>query len=350
MTMQFMVRTMALTMLLAGLAGRSPPVYAQLSDAEGWLTPEEMQSAARQSSVIDSAVSILTAPKAARGKGDSDTAGPPQGLSNGLPDALQQLASDSAYSTADFLNRLTGSPAAAAEAVPFDGLESIIGRDERVRVNNTTLTPFRSICRLEVTFPNNKVYTGTAAFVGRRVLLSNAHVVYSKADGGWAKRIRVAPGRDGASEPYGAQFAIDARVPTEWIKKQGNRDFDISWIILPDATLYNRVGYFFGYETNTDARLKTMELNLSGYHGDKNGQQWRAFGGGNQKVSKSQFRHSLDTSKGASGSPVWRFESSTGRRFLVAAHCAGLENQYNIATRMTTNYFKITQDLKAKNP
>lgn len=342
----FSVRRAALVWGLTAVLGASS-AFAQLSEGEGRLTPGEQQAAAKAATLFDGAMSLLAAPKPKKTKGKDSGAvtGPSGGIPISLAQAAEQMAADAAYSAQQFALKLQ--PPAAGPG--FGGVEALIGADGRIRVTNTTLTPFNAICRLRVTFPNGNVYSGTASFVGRRVLLSNAHMVYSKADGGWATRIEVTPGQNGTSKPFGSQFAIDARIPTGWLSNESNRDFDMSWIILPDATLFNRVGFHFGYATTTDSQLKSMSINLSGYHGDKNGEQWRAFGGGNQQVKALQFNHFLDTMPGASGSPVWQLRSD-GSRYVVGAHCAGLTNVRNIATRMSTGYFNVTKDLKARNP
>jgi V8-like Glu-specific endopeptidase len=123
----------------------------------------------------------------------------------------------------------------------------------------------------------------------------------------------------------------------------------MSWIIMPDRTLYNRTGFHFGYQTTADSTLRTTVLNLSGYHGDKSGQQWFMGGGGNQTVYASQFNHTLDTTPGASGSPVWIYTPSDGQRRIAGVHVAGATT-YNVASRMTSRYFGWTQSYNSQYP
>ena len=53
----------------------------------------------------------------------------------------------------------------------YDG---IIGLDNRVRITNTTDSPYRNICCLEITFPSGKTYmsSGVLSVVARNGLIS----------------------------------------------------------------------------------------------------------------------------------------------------------------------------------
>jgi V8-like Glu-specific endopeptidase len=70
----------------------------------------------------------------------------------------------------------------------------------------------------------------------------------------------------------------------------------------------------------TDDTLDNMLLNLSGYPHDKPGTQWYH---ANRIVSTSDSKvyYQIDTSKGQSGSPVWR--EHNGHRHVVAIHTTG---------------------------
>ncbi len=324
-------------------AGEEAP---QVSD-EVLLNAAQLRTASMKGSLLDSSSSILTF-KAKTVPGLSMS--PDLKMLERLELFGKQLAADTEYAVQARANAARG---ITPPEEPATG-QRIIGTDERQRVTNTQLTPYKAICKIEMTFPKgNRV--ATAEFVHPRVLLSNAHCVYSASLGGWAKSIKVLPGLNGngTTPPYGSQYAARFAVPPEWTSGQeGNRDFDMSWIILPDRTLFNRVGFAFGYQTTADSTLASSKLNMSGYHGDKNGQQWFQYAGGNQQVSASRFIHYLDTTGGSSGSPMWLYFSSNGQRRIVGVNCAEStgSSAYNVGTRMTSRYFGWTQNFNTQYP
>lgn len=100
------------------------------------------------------------------------------------------------------------------------------------------------ICHLEILFANSSGHA-TGFFLGPRCVITAGHCVCGKE--GWAKAIRVVPGRNGSSEPYGSQFSNDFRAVSEWAGSgPGSRrsEFDFGAIILPDNALSTAVGYF----------------------------------------------------------------------------------------------------------
>ncbi len=315
----------------------------QVSD-EILLNTAQLRTVQSKGSLLDSSTAILNF----KAKPVAGTVMSPElKLIDRLDLAAKQLAADTAYSVQ------VRADAAKGNLPPGDATtQRIIGTDERQRISDTRSTPWKAICYIEMSFPKgNKI--ATAEFVHPRVLLSNSHCVYQAALGGWAKSIRVVPGKNGSSEPYGSQYAARFACPPEWVNGQeGNRDFDMSWIIMPDRTLFNRTGFCFGYQTTDDATLKSSKLNMSGYHGDKNGEQWYQYAGGNQVVYTSQFRHYLDTTGGSSGSPMWLLFSSTGQRRIVGVNCAESTGStaYNVGTRMTSRYFGWTQNYNTQYP
>jgi glutamyl endopeptidase len=306
-----------------------------LSAPEVSLTRAQIAQARSQATMFDTAAAILGAGGAA--KPQVEAAGSPlPSFGDRVSMASQQMVADAKVSVQEFVNRVSGNTMTPS---------IIVGTDQRQRITNTSAVPYRGICNLRVTWKNGQVSTGTGFFVGRRVLLTNGHMVYNASRGGWYSSIQVTPGRNGSQTPFGSQFALRAYTNNGYINT-GSTDYDMAWVILPDATLFNRVGYSFGYETNSDATLRSMRLNLSGYHGDKNGEQWWMFGGGNQVVSAMQFRHFLDTMPGASGSPMWRYDPNRGR-FVVGVHAAGNSSTAtNFACRMTSTYFNTTSQMR----
>lgn len=231
---------------------------------------------------------------------------------------------------------------------------SIIIDGDWTKVTNAKATPYKGTCHIESTWGDGSQSSGTAFFVGRRVLLTNAHNCWSGSKtGNWASSIEVNPARKGDTRPYGSANCTNFWVPTEWVSgSEGNRDFDIAWLILDDRTLYNRVGYYIGYKTSTTTALTGYNLNVNGYPNPYawNFQMYKDYETKNNVVSTSQFQHYCDTLGGSSGSCCYVILD--GSRYCVGVHCAGStgSTKFNVATRMTKRYFDSTKDFKADYP
>ncbi len=219
-----------------------------------------------------------------------------------------------------------------AEAAVYVQPESVCGSDERVRISPASGAPWRMLCQLIITMPNGAGFRGTGWFIGRRTVMTAGHCVYSKAHGGWAKKIEVIPGMDGASRPYGSAVGTSFRSVTGWTNS-ADPNFDYGCIVLP-TLLGNTTGYF-GFANLNDASLANLLLNNSGYAGDKPfGTQW--FNAGRvSSVTARKVYYMLDTYGGQSGSPVWRL--ANGQRHAVGIHAYG--GCPNSATRITTDVF-----------
>lgn len=211
--------------------------------------------------------------------------------------------------------------------------ESVCGSDDRVRITPATNIPWRWICKLFITFPDNARFVGTGWFIGPRTVMTAGHCVYSKANGGWAKSVEVVPGMDAASRPYGSQVGTSFRSVLGWTV-DSKPEFDYGAIILPNCDLGNRVGWF-GFAALSDDSLKNLLVNTSGYPGDKPaGTQW--FNAGQvSDVKERKIYYMVDTMGGQSGSPVWRYLN--GQRHAVGIHAYG--GCPNSATRITNEVF-----------
>lgn len=225
--------------------------------------------------------------------------------------------------------------AEASFGAPPPLAETVHGPDNRVRIANTSVYPWRVHASLLITAADNSTWVGTAWFIGPHTLMTAGHVVYIKGSGvpgrdGWVKKISVMPGRNGSVLPYGSVSSTSFRTVTGW-SQDGNEDYDYGAIIIP-TNLGNTVGWF-GFGVYSDSDLLNTNGNISGYPADKpTGTQWYDWHR-IASVSNRKVYYDIDTYGGQSGSAVYR--SKDGGRYAFAIHAYGGAT-VNSGTRIST--------------
>jgi glutamyl endopeptidase len=231
----------------------------------------------------------------------------------------------------------------ASFGAPEAVAETVHGVDDRVRINNTSVYPWRAHASLRITAADNSLWIGTGWFVGPRLLVTAGHVVYIKNSGvpgrdGWVQRIVVMPGRNGGTLPYGSSTSSSFWTVTGWASS-GNQNYDYGAIVLGES-LGSRTGWLgFGNWSN----LNGVGGNISGYPGDKPaGTQWYAGRTIDSATSRKVF-YDIDTFGGQSGSAVYRFWN--GGRYGIAVHAYG-GTRVNSGTRINGAVFNNLKNWK----
>lgn len=205
---------------------------------------------------------------------------------------------------------------------PLTGLETIIGEDQRQRVPDASLDPWRRICQLDLAGPLG-IYKGTGWLAGPATVITAGHCVhYAPFFGGWADRITVCAGRTGEARPFGKLESEHFSTLTVWVEGQ-DADHDMAAIHLSEP-LGLRTGAF-PMLAMEDADLVGRLVNISGYPTDK-------------ELAKVQYHHAnrimavtarrlfydIDTVSGQSGAPVWVQEDAGAAPVCVGIHAYGV--------------------------
>lgn len=216
--------------------------------------------------------------------------------------------------------------------------ETVHGPDNRIKITNTSIYPWRVHASLLITAADGSQWIGTGWFIGPHTLMTAGHVVHIKNSGvpgrdGWVRSIDVMPGRNGSALPYGKVTSKNFRSVTGWTNS-GDENFDYGAIIL-STNLGNTTGWL-GFGVYSDSDLIASVGNISGYPGDKPaGTQWYDA----HKIANVNARkvyYDIDTFGGQSGSACYRIIN--GQRYAIAVHAYG-GTSTNSGTRIVTPMF-----------
>ncbi|MEM8670320.1 MAG: trypsin-like serine protease [Planctomycetota bacterium] len=229
------------------------------------------------------------------------------------------------------------------------GLESLIGADDRTRILETDLYPWRMICALRMVSPEGNSAIGTGWLAGPKTVVTAGHCVHHLPFlGGWASRIEVSAGRNDSEFPFGTVVSTRFSSVDRWISN-ADPDFDIGCIHLEEP-LGDQVGWF-SFASWSSSQLREQMVNISGYPGDRgNGREQYFHANRVLDATPRRVFYDVDTFGGQSGAPVWAYEAEGGPPTVIGIHAYGtggtpfdLGITANSAPRIIPEVFDIIQ-------
>jgi V8-like Glu-specific endopeptidase len=199
--------------------------------------------------------------------------------------------------------------------------EVLIYPDSRVRVTNTGEWPYTVQGHMIMKFPNGKVYIGSGTMISKHHVLTAGHCVYSKDDGGWATSIQFNAGQNDSSLPFGSVSVTRLLSVEGWT---GNNDpaYDMGMLIL-QSDLGEKTGWFGIITIPNDGELIRKLVNVTGYPGDKGGQQMWTNADAIKSLTAENAYYDIDTIGGQSGSGVWSTFSGHSGEKVACIHTSG---------------------------
>ncbi len=206
--------------------------------------------------------------------------------------------------------------------------ETVIDHDDRVRILDTELAPWRMICALRLHGGSGAGAIGTGWFIGPRTVVTAGHCVFSsQLLGGWASTIEVIPGLNGngtdaGARPYGSVSSTRFSSVDRWVEKE-DPDFDVGCIHL-DQDKGNEVGWF-AIGALPAEELVSYLANVAGYPADR-GAGAELFHDKNRvlRVGERRLFYETDSYGGQSGAPVWIHETEGAPPIAVGVHAYGV--------------------------
>ena len=218
------------------------------------------------------------------------------------------------------LTPTTSAPPAGTLGGGF-GTNSVIGTDNRTRVNPTTTHPTSAIVQI-IRTDGATTWGCTGWVYGPSIIATAGHCVHpgGGANGGGGNgfypraNYTIIPARNGGTNPYGSCTATQLLSVNGWMA-DGNAEYDYGAIKLSCNAGASTGTFGFWWQS---ASLDGTATTVSGYPCDKTfGEQWRHAGMSVTSTATRRVYYQNDTAGCQSGAPVYQ------NRAAGSAYCTG---------------------------
>jgi len=329
--------------ILAGMTAVSVPALADVAD--GSLGSGKKAQSRSMEKFPDRPLKLRQAPK--RGDVAARSAGGPRSLpedddafslvrKNAKGEVTKRPPSDA------IKQGIRDGRRADASAVTEDETEearAIVGRDDRIRLDNAYDYPFSATGMLLVSFKgDDSVYACSAALVGPATVITTAFCIYDhELQDPWYDKASFWPGLNG-EDYYDGAFASEGEVLNGWISNYDGTygsvwDYDVALLNL-EQPVGDDVGWF-GSKPYT-AR-KGFDANLAGYLKEDSNRMWRSkCRVGKGDIGEIDIIHTCDADDAARayGAPLFIFHGDDKPRQLVGFNQGAADDNSNWAMKV----------------
>lgn len=196
----------------------------------------------------------------------------------------------------------------------------VIQTDERTKVENTKVIPYKYIGRLHIK-NNGKTYHATCAAFAKNAVLTAAHCVYNGSTNQFKEFVKIEFGLNNDTS-----CKIISTKPTKIIVCpdfiDGDHTEKSDWAIIyyEDNILNGALGFSTGI--STDTRITVTGYPGKGSAGDNTGKEQYTCSGNVLDFNTQYFKYDADTTGGQSGSPVYN-----SNNYIVGVHHGGSSSQ-----------------------
>lgn len=222
---------------------------------------------------------------------------------------------------------------------------TIFGTDDRVPIDDTTESPWRSVTHLLVAGADGSLWECSGTMLGPNVVLTAAHCVYDREIDEPAILVLVVPGADGESEPFDSAFATDFSIPVGFTSSDELlTPYDLALVHLEFSPFGTQTGPYLPLYVPTNPFLASIYTILTtvGYPGDKSfGTMWFSaelfF-----SYNATHILHTMDMAGGQSGSPVIAINTDSG--LIAVVSVVSVETAaWNYSVRLTATHLAALQ-------